>query len=612
MSARRQPRRPPATPTRGAAHRRFYRDLALITALGWLLRVLAAWEMAAFNGGLNSVFRPSKLSDLATYLRLSEAIASGQFSEVFYYQPFYYAVFLPLIRLVCGASIPVIPAIVAVQSLCGAAAVWFAGLCGALAWNRRAGLFAAIFAAISVPLLLYTPFAQNETLQSLLLTLTAYLLLKTLRRGRLRDAVAAGAVLGMAVLTRGNAILFLPFVLAILLVRRRRDLRRAALAAGLLTMTVLAVESPFILWNSHKLGRLSGPSTAADAVLALGNTPEAPPGGRDPELPAGPMEYPETYEDFMARSPEESVPRQMLAWFAREPGAFLELQFRKLLLFWNSREIPNNVSLVDQRQASAVLRWDLPGESAVLITLAIAGLLWSLRRMVKGHTALLMLGVLAAVYWGGTALFYNLSRFRAPILPILFVFAGVWCDRAIRVARREGFRAFERRAVPPLLAGVFLCVPAYDLYRNHAEAAIQRLVRPNGVDYEKIDGTRLRFDHGPLTFGGWEPVELRPGLRLEKTFAGPPAAGEWSLTVVSDAPIPVELVGTANNVPFRALCLPGLGTVTQPMAATSHLTIRIDRAAPGLSVLIDRQRRFGRTRIDGATTGELVIRLRSK
>ena len=107
-------------------------------------------------------------------------------------------------------------------------------------------------------------------------------------------------------------------------------------------------------------------------------------------------------------------------------------------------------------------------------------------------------------------------------------------------------------------------------------------------------------------------MELRPGLRLEKTFAGPPAAGEWSLTVVNDAPIPVELVGTANNVPFRALCPPGLGTVTQPMAATSHLTIRIDRAAPGLSVLIDRQRRFGRTRIDDAPTSELVIRLRSK
>jgi hypothetical protein len=48
----------------------------------------------------------------------------------------------------------------------------------------------------------------------------------------------------------------------------------------------LAVESPFIIYNSIQLGRLSGPSTAADAVLALGNTPEAPPGGRDPGLPA--------------------------------------------------------------------------------------------------------------------------------------------------------------------------------------------------------------------------------------------------------------------------------------------------------------------------------------
>ena len=103
-------------PASGAvpAERRFFRLLWGISALAVVLRLGVAWEFAAINGGWNSVFHPSSATDLATYMRLGAEVAEGKFHGVFYYQPFYYAVFLPLIRLVCGASVW---AVIVVQSL---------------------------------------------------------------------------------------------------------------------------------------------------------------------------------------------------------------------------------------------------------------------------------------------------------------------------------------------------------------------------------------------------------------------------------------------------------------------------------------------------------------
>ena len=87
------------------SERRFFRLLGIIAAAAVALRLGTAWELGSVNGGWNSVFHPSAATDLATYMRLGAEVAEGRFRGVFYYQPFYYAVFLPLIRLFAGASV---------------------------------------------------------------------------------------------------------------------------------------------------------------------------------------------------------------------------------------------------------------------------------------------------------------------------------------------------------------------------------------------------------------------------------------------------------------------------------------------------------------------------
>ncbi len=591
----------------------FFIRLGVITFAGWLLRILVAWELGSVNGGYNSVFTPSSASDLCTYMRLGREIASGIFPPEFYYQPFYYAVFLPLLNLLSGSSVIFV---IVVQSLLGAATVWLCGLSGAIFGGRKAGLYAALLGAISTPLLLYTPFHQNETLQTFNLALLFYLTLRAVALPTLWRWGGAGIVCGIAIATRGNIWLLTPLPLLLLVMvahQKRISWRRCGAAMGLFMLGVILVQLPFSLYNTRARGELSGPSTAAGAVLTLGNTPEAPPCGRDPGLPAGPMEYPESFHRMMARAEAgTSVAAQMWEWFTTEPAAFLELQFRKLLFFWDHREVPNNVSLYGEGRASVVLSYLLPGRSAVVVSLGLAGMLLLLGRLFRRHDCrvVLLFGFIV-LYWGAVAVFYNLSRFRAPIIPELAIAGGFFIATLLRRCRRA---PAERRPLvlagcgAALLGGVWISVSACDFYRDNLEAAVMRLVRPDGTEIRLGNPETQVFDHGPQTFGGWRDRPLFPGAVIGKRFCNVPDEFELEWKIFS--PAGGDLVFSVNGRRELVRLEPGENNLRFSVnAPEGELSLRIISVAEGVTAIIDRQRDYRRSTLDGAPIGgEWIMR----
>ena len=579
--------------------------LSLVSAavpVGVALRLWVAFDLAAVNGGLNNMMLPSKVTDMATYIDLADKIASGAYSGEFYYQPFYYAVFLPLVRI-CGGGVWTVAVL---QILLGGATILLAGLIGEKLVGRFGGAVAAWLTALSPALMLYAPFHLNETVQAFNLTLFFYLALIAFERRRWYWWAICGVVAGIAALTRGNAIL-LVIPVAALGVRHfvcdKARRRRIAGYAAVFAAALLLVELPFIWRNTRVTGHLCGPSTASGAVLALGNTPEAPPGGREPGLPAGPMEYPESWHRMMKLQSEGiSVPRQMWDWFRGEPGAFLELQFRKLLLFWDGREIPNNVSLYGEGRASTVLSFLDLGGFNLLVVLAIAGALLMLPRLRRGEGGVWLLYGFVVVYWLSIALFYILSRFRAPILPLAAVMAGGVADF---LTREKLLRQRLWAAVAALLAGVFVSCFAYEFYRNSCESAIMRCVRPDGTKIADREGKIWIFDHGPQTFGTWQGVEAKPGMKLEKRFVGG-RSGVMRLKVFASRPGAfLTTVGAArlkegeNDVDLIAL-----------ENLDGWFAVEVLEAPPGTMLAVDFQRDYGRTRINGEKApGELVTRL---
>ena len=445
--------------------------LPLIALAAFVIRFAVSCELIRHDPAVSA---PSAITDMKTYLDLAEGILRGHFPQTFYYQPFYYAVFLPLCLWTGNVWL-----LALVQSALGAASVWLAGLCGQLTGGRKAGIWAALLSALCAISIYFTPYALLEVLQGFWIVLLVFLFLKLRRKAPSWLWMIAGLVLGCAILTRGNCWCFLP--VALWLAWRKARWKKALLRSALLISFTLLPQMPFVIYNSVRTGHLAGPSTAGGAVLAFGNNPEGAPAGL--EIP-----YPQTYELWLRHEKEISVPRRMWEWFKAEPAAFAEQQFQKCMLFWDAVDHPNNITEQNAAQ-SAIMRFCRFLPTGVILLLGLAGLFSGFyRRMFRRRKGFLLLAVCTVLYALSISAFYILARFRVPVLPLLAVCGGVFLAQLFR---KNSFGVAVRLIGIGAGAG-FLVYGFMPLYSFAYEPMVASVVRPVGV--------QTRFETSPY---GW-------------------------------------------------------------------------------------------------------------
>jgi len=598
-----------------------------IVLVALLLRLGAGFDLQAANEGRNAVNTPSPYTDMATYKRLAELISQGDFEDPFYlnnchkYQPFYNSVFLPLIYLILGYSSS---ALIIAQSLLGAATVYLVGLSTAKVWTRQAAIIAALMTAFSQILILYTPYLLVVTLQAFWLTLIFYTAVSAFKSGKKLHWATCAIVVSCAILSRGNVWFMVPGIIAMAVYSLvlQKDKEKAlwhkiwkSCAVGMIFLVlVILPQIPFAYRNSVLLKRFCGPSSDAAAVLSLGNTPESPPGGREEGWGPGPMEYPPTYAVWAAKDSPISVPTRIWRWFYKEPLAYIELNFRKLLLFWDYREIPNNVSLDFSLKQSKCLSYGFLWSVFILIP-ALAGictLIW--RSLKKRDAKMLLLIYLIVSYSLATIAFYILARFRAPLIPLLAIMGGIFLNRVYRVCKND-HRHLYIPYVIAFCATTVTCFLAYDNYRSECEASVMQKVRPNGVRVEMRNNKIMYLDNGPRTFGGWSVRPFSSGTDLRKKFKinkiSEGAVTELQLSLVfQDAG---EATLRVNDKLERIIASrPGLNqkTFVIPVSSSGEVNINLVSSTCGISYIVDTQRQYGRSSIDTyPIKGEIVCRL---
>ncbi len=607
--------------------------LAALVAVGVLIRLQVCRELLAADV---QVARPSGLTDMHTYKVMSEQLLRGEFEGEFYYQPFYYAVFLTTLKRLFGLG----PwPVMAAQAVLSALTAWLAGLTAARLWGRAAGLAAALTCTFSAMLIFYVPYHLLEILQAFWVTLIAYLGVEALRRGTWQRWTALGLVVGMAILTRGNLWILVPGLLVAAAWREARTdgaddgavpsprqlpWHRIILTLSLMLAAIILVQVPFAWRNSRLRGRLTGPSTAAGAVLGLGNTPEAPPGGREPGTGPGPMEYPRTYQAWGQELGQASVAARILGWARREPGAFLELQWRKLLLYWDAGEIPNNIAWEHQGVRSPTLQRCGIVSTGLLMALALASAIpLALRIFRRGlrclpsaltaHPGRHLLLYLLLAYWLATAAFYILARFRVPSIPLFAIFAGGSVATVALRLRRRRWGALAGRSLPTVLGALLFVNLGYAAYRHGLESRILRLVRPDGTRTALAAGGVMVLDHGPMSFGGWMPVAVSDGVAFEKRFVLDPAdlPGKTARLVL---PILWEIPGKAvvqvNGIDAGLHHdKPGMeeAEIPVPIPEDGRILLRFSDIDAKILLAVDRQRHYGRTRIGGEDPGAELV-----
>jgi hypothetical protein len=321
----------------------------------------------------------------------------------------------------------------------------------------------AVLFALYLPAAVYTMSILLELPLVLLITAAVYLMTclvdrtpqdRVFGRGMVLP-LALGAVLGLAGLLRGTALLLLVPALVV------AAGKAGGYAAGrwgrfgralLMLAAVLVVLAPAVIHNSRIAGRLTGPTLNAGVNLYIGNGPEA--NGFYVAVVLGDWRHDPAGRKYLAEKrggPMPSLAEADRIW-SREawrtmrgnPVRTTGLWLRKVWLHLQGWEIDQLTPLSGWRKAAPVLAW-LPVPFALLVALGLGGLAarWRDPRIKWWAAALTMLVT-------GQSLFFVVSRYRLALVPVLCLLAAIG---AVEILRKN------RRAMIVSILAVLITVP---------------------------------------------------------------------------------------------------------------------------------------------------------
>ncbi|WP_437618357.1 glycosyltransferase family 39 protein [Sorangium sp. So ce1151] len=230
---------------RAAPALRSPRALTALAAVIGLVALAPRWSFAVEEHPL----RLYLVGDMALYLERGVALTERARTAWDTFTPPGYPALLAVLHAAAPGDLALVGACqAALGALTAALTALFAyRLDRSLAVAALAGLATALY----FPLIFYTGFVLTETTFAFLLLLFAWLELRALERGRAALGLAAGGVLGLAVLVRPSLLAFLPCVAFCAL----RGAGRARRAAGATLLACALVIAPVSAHTSWLLGR---------------------------------------------------------------------------------------------------------------------------------------------------------------------------------------------------------------------------------------------------------------------------------------------------------------------------------------------------------------------
>jgi tetratricopeptide (TPR) repeat protein len=427
-----------------------------VFALALGLRILHLWQLR------RAPFLSLLMGDALSYDLWAQRIASGEWlgREVFYQAPLY-PYFLGVLYAFVGHD-PMAARIL--QIVLGGLACAIVTIAGARLFNPRAGLIAGVLLAVCGPAIFFDGLIQKATLDVLLCSVLLLCVVLLIERVTVARALGAGITLGALALTRENAIVLLPALLAWVgwrlwasearesremhgprdargiadtregreardtrKTRTRRWLPLIALPLGLAIML-----APVAIRNFVVGGELHLTTSQGGPNFYIGNH-EGASGTYEPLRAArgnAAYERQDAIDLAQAAVGRSLTPGEASSywwnrgwqWITAHPGEWLALTARKLLLTWNAEEATDTEDLYSHAEWSLALKLGSTlCHFGVIAPLAVLGV-WLTRarwRDLWGLYAML------AIYTISVALFFVLARYRYPLVPFLLPFAGV-------------------------------------------------------------------------------------------------------------------------------------------------------------------------------------------
>lgn len=430
------------------------RAVLIVVATALLLRLIALWAASDAELVLDEqlyVARAEALLDgdgfVGSYQswvrhpRARSMAALPQYPGA--YQPPGYTVFLAGILATTGHSVL---AVKLVQAVLGALTIWFVYAIGRRWMDLGHGLLAAWICALYPTLIAFTHYLWSETLFTFLLVLGVWVLTRGDRAHDARAAAAAGAVFGLAALTRGVMLYFLPVFCLWLVWTHRRRWRPALVSSAWLLGVALLVIAPWSLRSTLMHGGIVLIDTNGPFNVWRGNAPDtfaerpapprfsyAPPFESLPLMPVGPQDqrtFVETVKrELASESPTDlQIARSGVALARRQilsaPGLFLRRAWTKTVDLWNPtsflmRQLRLGAYGVVHPITETLLSWMAIVSYLLVMMFAVEGAVTTRRDRLTQLVMLLVLTTTAA-----SILAFGLTRFRLPVMPFLALLAA--------------------------------------------------------------------------------------------------------------------------------------------------------------------------------------------
>ena len=420
-----------------------------------LLRALQLWQLS------DSVAADLVLGDAHNYDARAREIAAGDWigDEVFYQAPLY-SYFLAVVYRFLGDA-PLVVRLL--QMVLGAASCVFVAQAGWRYFGKTVGIAAGLLLALYAPAIFFDSMLQKSSLDVFLVTALLWILSEIEPRRSPGLCLALGATLGVLVLSRENALVFVVVLVPWLLFLPGAAGSRRVLFALCFALGITGVLLPVAARNAAVSGDFHLTTSQFGHNFFIGNN-EAADGtykpllyGRgDPRVET--LDAIELAEQMSGRSLTRAEVSDFyfqrgLDFIEAHPIAWLRLTLRKLRLAFNAVELGDTEDQYTHAEWSFVLRWT--GAVLHFGLLAPLGLLgvwitWSQR------ARLLPLYGLFVSYAAGLLIFYVFARYRMPLVPLLVLFAAAGLCGFGDFARRHGLGA-NACLVAVLLAFTVFC-----------------------------------------------------------------------------------------------------------------------------------------------------------
>lgn len=412
------------------------------------------------------------LGDAKGYFDWAQEISKGNWygTETFYQAPLY-PYFLAVIIKAFGPSITVIRIIQAALGACGVALL---GLSVRKLLSARTGLVAALILATYPPAIFYDGIIQKASLATFLLCILIAACVQLQSHPRTIAAFLVGVALGLLVLTRENALLWIPLV-PIWIYVTTRDLAFGSwkllfgFSAGILTILF-----PIAARNASLGGEWSPTTFQAGTNFYIGNNQNA----NGIYIPLVPGQGTPAFERYDAKKlAEQEIGRPLTSreiskfWMskaldeiAEKPARWLQLMIAKTFMTFNRYEVPDVENLYIFGEYSVPLKLSPLMHFGVLCPLGIWGLIttWPKRRQIW-LIQLFLMTMIAAV-----ALFFILGRYRNPVAILLIPFAASGLLDILDRIRMRNWRGVKYSFISTMLVAAIFCN-----LRVHEEESLQ-------------------------------------------------------------------------------------------------------------------------------------------